>query len=127
MPLSTFLRYSHEQDLGSSFLFLVLVVTPLIIESIDRNFGRAALWCVAASSFSWLSLIRSPILRWGANVLAKRPDQSHLARIFGGASRARTDDLIVANDALSQLSYSPKHGLNGSTILAALPNPHQTL
>ena len=26
---------------------------------------------------------------------------------FGGASRARTDDLIVANDALSQLSYSP--------------------
>jgi hypothetical protein len=28
---------------------------------------------------------------------------------FGGASRARTDDLIVANDALSQLSYSPAH------------------
>ena len=28
-------------------------------------------------------------------------------RLFGGASRDRTDDLIVANDALSQLSYSP--------------------
>ena len=28
-------------------------------------------------------------------------------RKFGGASRDRTDDLIVANDALSQLSYSP--------------------
>jgi hypothetical protein len=28
-------------------------------------------------------------------------------RYFGGASRDRTDDLIVANDALSQLSYSP--------------------
>jgi hypothetical protein len=27
---------------------------------------------------------------------------------FGGASRDRTDDLIVANDALSQLSYSPE-------------------
>jgi hypothetical protein len=27
--------------------------------------------------------------------------------IIGGASRDRTDDLIVANDALSQLSYSP--------------------
>ncbi len=27
--------------------------------------------------------------------------------MIGGASRARTDDLIVANDALSQLSYSP--------------------
>jgi hypothetical protein len=29
---------------------------------------------------------------------------------FGGASRDRTDDLIVANDALSQLSYSPTRG-----------------
>ena len=29
---------------------------------------------------------------------------------FGGASRDRTDDLIVANDALSQLSYSPTFG-----------------
>ncbi len=27
--------------------------------------------------------------------------------LIGGASRDRTDDLIVANDALSQLSYSP--------------------
>jgi hypothetical protein len=32
---------------------------------------------------------------------------------FGGASRARTDDLIVANDALSQLSYSPKMQVGG--------------
>jgi hypothetical protein len=29
---------------------------------------------------------------------------------IGGASRDRTDDLIVANDALSQLSYSPTCG-----------------
>jgi hypothetical protein len=29
---------------------------------------------------------------------------------IGGASRDRTDDLIVANDALSQLSYSPTTG-----------------
>src|SRR3954466_11408441 len=29
---------------------------------------------------------------------------------YGGASRDRTDDLIVANDALSQLSYSPTWG-----------------
>src|SRR6476619_4773848 len=30
---------------------------------------------------------------------------------IGGASRDRTDDLIVANDALSQLSYSPTSGV----------------
>ncbi len=34
----------------------------------------------------------------------------------GGASRDRTDDLIVANDALSQLSYSPtKTWIKGTT------------
>jgi hypothetical protein len=33
-----------------------------------------------------------------------------LAENIGGASRDRTDDLIVANDALSQLSYSPMCG-----------------
>ena len=41
---------------------------------------------------------------------------------FGGASRARTDDLIVANDALSQLSYSPLEAADvpiGIAILAA--------
>ena len=31
----------------------------------------------------------------------------------GGASRARTDDLVVANDALSQLSYSPTMRVSG--------------
>jgi hypothetical protein len=51
---------------------------------------------------------------------------------FGGASRDRTDDLIVANDALSQLSYSPMSGwipYNGwidcPTILPAFQNRHQ--
>ena len=33
---------------------------------------------------------------------------------FGGAGRDRTDDLLIANEALSQLSYSPTKGDNGS-------------
>src|SRR5581483_630841 len=37
---------------------------------------------------------------------------------FGGASRDRTDDLIVANDALSQLSYSPTRGTSILTVTA---------
>ena len=39
---------------------------------------------------------------------------------FGGASRDRTDDLIVANDALSQLSYSPTRtqGSAGNKVLS---------
>ncbi len=35
----------------------------------------------------------------------------------GGAGRDRTDDLIVANDALSQLSYSPTR-VGGEKILS---------
>ena len=39
----------------------------------------------------------------------ERKSQIDAAKLlkYGGASRDRTDDLIVANDALSQLSYSP--------------------
>ena len=37
----------------------------------------------------------------------------------GGASRDRTDGLVVANDALSQLSYSPISGTE-RTILSGL-------
>ena len=37
--------------------------------------------------------------------------------IFGGADQDRTDDLLVANEALSQLSYSPNE-----TRHAAVPN-----
>jgi hypothetical protein len=38
-----------------------------------------------------------------------------LAEKIGGASRDRTDGLVVANDALSQLSYSPTSGVNRSS------------
>ena len=33
---------------------------------------------------------------------------SILLLTYGGANRDRTGDLLVANEALSQLSYSPK-------------------
>ena len=42
-------------------------------------------------------------------------------RESGGASRARTDGLVVANDALSQLSYSPTKRTNSSDRHVILP------
>jgi len=54
------------QGLGNGFLFLVLVVASLLAETIDRRFGRAALWCIVASVFSWLGLMHSASIRWGA-------------------------------------------------------------
>jgi len=64
--LNKSIYWSSVQGLGSGFLFLVLVVSALITELIDRNFGRASLWCLIASAFSWLGLMHSPIFHWGA-------------------------------------------------------------
>ena len=64
--LNKSIYWESVQGLGSGFLFLVLVVASLITELIDRNFGRAALWCGVASLFSWFGLMHSPIFRWGA-------------------------------------------------------------
>lgn len=58
--------WSSLQGLGNGFLFLVLVVTAMITELIDRNFGRAAIWCLIAAAFSWFGLMHSPVMRWGA-------------------------------------------------------------
>jgi len=38
----------------------------VVTEAIDRNFGRAAIWCVVASAFSWIGLMHSAVLRWRA-------------------------------------------------------------
>jgi adenine/guanine/hypoxanthine permease len=64
--LNRSIYWSSIQGLGNGFLFLVLVVSALITEAIDRNFGRAALWCLIASVFSWFGLMHSPVLHWGA-------------------------------------------------------------
>ena len=42
---------------------------------------------------------------------------------IGGASRDRTDDLIVANDALSQLSYSPPVNIHDFIIALSGMDP----
>ena len=49
-----------------AFLLLVLVVAALITEMIDRNFNRAAFWCALAAAFSWVGLMHSPVVKWGA-------------------------------------------------------------
>ena len=48
---------------------------------------------------------------------------------FGGADRDRTDDLVIANDALSQLSYDPTFDggcFAQSCILVKHVHPWQT-
>lgn len=64
--LNRSIYWSSVQGLGNGFLFLVLVVSALVTETIDRRFGRAAAWCLLAAAFSWIGLMHSPIVRWGA-------------------------------------------------------------
>ena len=64
--LNKSIYWNSVQGLGSGFLFLVLVVAALVTELIDRNFGRAGVWCVVASVFSWLGLMHSATFHWGA-------------------------------------------------------------
>ena len=58
--------WSSVQGLGNGFLFLVLVVASLLAEAIDRRFTRAAVWCLIAAAFSWVGLMHSATVRWGA-------------------------------------------------------------
>jgi AGZA family xanthine/uracil permease-like MFS transporter len=64
--LNRSIYWSSVLGLGNGFLFLVLVVASVIVELIDRRFGRAALWCIVASVFSWFGLMHSALMRWGA-------------------------------------------------------------
>ncbi len=64
--LNRSIYWSSIQGLGNGFLFLVLVVASMIAETIDRRFGRAAIWCLIAAVFSWFGLMHSALLRWGA-------------------------------------------------------------
>ena len=58
--------WASLKGLGSGFLFLVLVIAAVITGVIDRNFGRASVWCLVAGAFSWVGLLHSTVLRWGA-------------------------------------------------------------
>jgi hypothetical protein len=43
----------------------------------------------------------------GTEVSLRMASSQNAVGVFGGAERDRTADLLVANEALSQLSYSP--------------------
>ncbi len=58
--------WASVQGLGNGFLFLVLVVSALVTEIIDRRFGHAAVWCLLAAVFSWFGFMHSAAAGWGA-------------------------------------------------------------
>ncbi len=64
--LNRSIYWSSIQGLGNGFLFLVLVVASVVTETIDRKFGRAAVWCLLAAVFSWFGLMHSALLHWAA-------------------------------------------------------------
>ena len=80
--LNRSIYWSSVQGLGNGFLFLVLVIAALVSEAIDRNFGRAAIWCLIAAAFSWVGLMHSALAVEG------RTD------VRSGMARGRSDCLF---------------------------------
>lgn len=64
--LNRSIYWSSVQGLGNGFLFLVLVVSAVLTEIIDRRFAGAAAWCLLAAAFSWFGLMHSALMRWAA-------------------------------------------------------------
>jgi hypothetical protein len=91
---------------------------------------RACFWAflLARLPAVWLWLVglgrvelpTSPLSGVRSNQLSYRPS------IAGGADRDRTDDLLSANQALSQLSYSPLLCLSLLLVRVAPPSYAQT-
>lgn len=46
--------------------FLVLIVSACVTEPIDRNFNRAACWCLVGAIFSWVGLVHAAKFPWVA-------------------------------------------------------------
>lgn len=64
--LNRAIYWDSIQGLGNGFAFLVLVVAAVITEMIDRRPLHAAVWCLVAGAFSWLGLMHSATISWGA-------------------------------------------------------------
>ena len=68
---------------------------------------------------------KSSCQKWVKNLRSVRKEtkkhsgqrrHAYVAGLNGGAGRDRTDDLLIANEALSQLSYSPTLPVEGTAL-----------
>ena len=57
----------------------------------------------------------APVTLWGQACRYHQPHTT-LPRLIGGAGRDRTGDLLNANQALSQLSYSPLEHIDRAAV-----------
>ena len=70
-----------------------------------------------------MTCIDTPL--WGPLWGSPRGDPNCIMKIRGngGAEGNRTPDLVIANDALSQLSYGPETGYLGARVLVPARAP----
>jgi hypothetical protein len=79
------------------------------------------------TNFKCMDEFSPPSLRFGVTAFAQRagsPSRSAGGAKAGGARRDRTDDLLLAKQALSQLSYGP--GWNASRLKGGGPGKTRT-
>ena len=100
-------------DQPAANLYLSDEIDPMRLDGLRRNL----FWIVKCVSFCLRPPPGSSRSPSRASVMAA----SRSGRTNGGARRDRTDDIVLAKHALSQLSYGPL--LEKTTCAHSLPNP----
>lgn len=63
--LDTSVHWRSLQALANGFLLLVLVISAVLVEMVDRRFTFASVWCLIAAGLSWIGLLHGSRLGWG--------------------------------------------------------------
>ena len=77
-------------------------------------------WCPKARSWSisqnlyFFHFFKEHYSLWSKSQNEAQSLDSGFLKVFGGGGRDRTDDLLLAKQALSQLSYTPDKDFGGS-------------
>jgi AGZA family xanthine/uracil permease-like MFS transporter len=63
--LDTSVHWRSLQALANGFLLLVLVISAVLVEMVDRRFTFASVRCLIAAGLSWIGLLHGSRLGWG--------------------------------------------------------------
>lgn len=63
--LEASVHWGSLQSLANGFLLLVLVISAVLVEMVDRRFSFASVWCLIAAGLSWIGLLHGSRLGWG--------------------------------------------------------------
>ena len=114
--------FKVQTFVNTNFISLAATLALLLAHSVvfPLRATNASLVCVSSQNLTILVLLRpdANVPSWNASIYSQKPLG---CIVFGGDSRDRTGDLLLARQALSQLSYIPI-----SSRQAPYPSPQRS-